>query len=179
MHAISINISRVLLSLSLLVALAAIAACQNGTDGSESSDGTAPAAQQSETGDTQQAAGETSRHQHRFDEAHTFTSNVGTYELAITPKPAAFPMNEPFDITVRVTAANDSSSTEDDVDLTVDAAMPEHGHGMNQRPEVNRVQDDVFIVKGMLLHMPGRWEIYFDVTRNGRTERAQFELNLE
>ena len=31
----------------------------------------------------------------------------------------------------------------------------------------------------MLLHMPGRWELYFDVGEGALTERAQIEVELE
>jgi hypothetical protein len=36
-----------------------------------------------------------------------------------------------------------------------------------------------FEVAGMLLHMPGRWEIHFDVTDGLVTERAQLDFILE
>ncbi len=81
-------------------------------------------------------------------------------------------MNEPFDFTVRVTPA-------DDVALEVDAAMPEHRHGMIRKPVITPTGDGTFRVDGMLLHMAGRWEVYFDVTRRGVTERAECEIVLE
>ena len=65
------------------------------------------------------------------------------------------------------------------VELSVDAAMPEHGHGMNRVPEVRHAGDGRYVVDGMLLHMPGRWEVYFDVTDGALTERAQIEVELE
>jgi len=34
-------------------------------------------------------------------------------------------------------------------------------------------------VLGLRFHMPGRWELYFDVTRDGVLERAQIDLELE
>lgn len=66
-----------------------------------------------------------------------------------------------------------------DVYVNVDAAMPHHGHGMNVVPSVTKLSDGYFSVEGMLLHMPGRWELYFDITRKGVTERAQTEVFLE
>lgn len=48
-------------------------------------------------------------------------------------------------------------------ELRVDAQMPEHRHGMNYRPGVASRGDGRFTARGLLLHMPGRWEFSFDV----------------
>src|SRR5947207_12951085 len=51
--------------------------------------------------------------------------------------------------------------------LKVDAQMPEHRHGMNYRPEVKRIASlpnaGQWQVVGMLFHMPGRWQLQFEV----------------
>jgi hypothetical protein len=52
----------------------------------------------------------------------------------------------------------------------VDATMPQHGHGMNYRPTVEALGDGRFRADGMLLHMPGRWQLSFTV--GGETLRA-------
>jgi hypothetical protein len=66
-----------------------------------------------------------------------------------------------------------------DVRLDVDARMPEHFHGMNRAPVITARPDGTFDVRGMLFHMSGYWELYFDVTRGGVTERAQVAVELE
>jgi hypothetical protein len=65
-----------------------------------------------------------------------------------------------------------------DVELSVDAAMPEHGHGMNRVPRIE-AGDGHFRAEGLLFHMPGKWELYFDVTQGAVTERAQTIILLE
>jgi len=45
----------------------------------------------------------------------------------------------------------------------VDATMPEHGHGMNYRPAVAPQGKGRFRADGLLLHMPGRWQLSFAV----------------
>lgn len=45
----------------------------------------------------------------------------------------------------------------------VDATMPEHGHGMNYRPAVTTQGNGRFRADGLLLHMPGRWQLSFAV----------------
>ncbi len=63
--------------------------------------------------------------------------------------------------------------------LVVDAYMPEHRHGMNYRPRVSRAADGVYVAEGLLFHMPGQWQLRFDVDRGGRTERLSTDIELE
>jgi hypothetical protein len=65
-----------------------------------------------------------------------------------------------------------------DVAVDVSAFMPDHGHGMTTKPIVKRIQDGRFEASGLLLHMPGFWELYIDISRAGVTERAQFSLDI-
>ena len=57
--------------------------------------------------------------------------------------------------------------------------MPEHRHSMNTDAVVTPLGNGRFGVAGLLLHMPGRWEMLFDVTDGGVTERAQLDFILE
>ena len=63
--------------------------------------------------------------------------------------------------------------------LLADAAMPQHGHGMNVKPTVKSLGGGRFRVEGMLFHMPGSWELYLDLVRAGVLERAQGTVTLE
>jgi hypothetical protein len=63
--------------------------------------------------------------------------------------------------------------------LRVDAQMPEHRHGMNYRPTVAATGDGRWVAQGMMFHMPGRWQLVFDVERGGRTERLTTDILLE
>jgi hypothetical protein len=51
--------------------------------------------------------------------------------------------------------------------LRVDARMPAHQHGMNYRPTVAAAGDGRFAARGLMFHMPGAWEIAFDVNPGG------------
>jgi hypothetical protein len=106
-------------------------------------------------------------------------SNDGAYYVAYRPDPDPIPLNEVFDIDVRIFDGDDHAKAVDDVTLDVDGRMPQHRHGMNRLPEVTRNTDGSWTVTGMLFHMPGRWELYFDITRGGVTERAQVAVNLD
>jgi hypothetical protein len=63
--------------------------------------------------------------------------------------------------------------------LRVDAQMPEHRHGMNYRPTITTAGDGRYLAEGFLFHMPGRWQLRFDVERSGRTERLTTDIVVE
>ena len=56
--------------------------------------------------------------------------------------------------------------------LRVDAQMPEHRHGMNYRARVSTTGERRYVAEGLLFHMPGRWQLVFDVERAGPEDRA-------
>jgi hypothetical protein len=59
--------------------------------------------------------------------------------------------------------------------VRIDATMPEHGHGMNYRPTVQPQGNGRFRADGLLLHMPGRWQLSFAV--GGETLRAVLHVD--
>ncbi len=63
--------------------------------------------------------------------------------------------------------------------VRVDAVMPEHRHGMNYRPVVVAKGDGTYRADGLMLHMPGRWEIRFDVVTAAGTRRLVAATLLE
>jgi len=111
-----------------------------------------------------------------WEGAQELKSTAGRWTVRWTSTPTPIPENEPFSLSVWVL---DDAGVPARVELSVDAAMPEHGHGMNRVPRVERNDSGGFIADGLLFHMPGRWELYFDVTRGPLTERAQLEVELE
>jgi hypothetical protein len=70
------------------------------------------------------------------------------------------PASDPFDIEVRI---EDPSGQPVDAALEFDAEMPHHGHGMNVQPTIERTGPGRHLVRGVLLHMSGRWELAFDL----------------
>lgn len=109
----------------------------------------------------------------------TIESNGGSYVLAWRAVPDPIPRGAPWSIDVWIFAARDRAHPLNDVRLDVDAEMPEHMHGMNRVPRIEKHADGGFRVEGLYFHMPGRWELYFDVTSNAITERAQVKVELE
>lgn len=77
-------------------------------------------------------------------------------ELAWRSVPERIRSGQAFALQVRVCPAGAQLAA-------ADATMPEHGHGMNYRASVHPLGGGRFEVKGLLWHMPGRWELRFDV----------------
>ena len=50
---------------------------------------------------------------------------------------------------------------------------------MNYRPVVVAHGDGMYRAEGLMFHMPGRWEIRFDVVTAGGTERLAGTMQLE
>jgi DNA-binding beta-propeller fold protein YncE len=114
-----------------------------------------------------------------WDDAERLASNGSGYLVLVRTDPSPVPENEEFAVTAWVFDPEAPGKPLGDVSLDVDAAMPEHGHGMNRVPEVRRRADGGFDAEGLLFHMGGHWELYLDVTRGAVTERAQRAVILE
>jgi hypothetical protein len=106
------------------------------------------------------------------------TSNDGAWKVVYKVDDPGIRRGEPFDLDAWVFAA-DAGNPSTDVSLAVDAAMPQHGHGMNRVPRIEKLQDGGFRAEGLLFHMPGKWELYFDVARGPLVERAQVDVEVE
>jgi hypothetical protein len=114
-----------------------------------------------------------------WEGAREVASNGGGYLLRVGSSVEPLPENEEFALSVWVFDPARPDEPLGDVALAADAGMPEHGHGMNRVPRVERRADGGFQVEGMLFHMGGSWELYLDVTRGAITERTQTRVELE
>jgi hypothetical protein len=63
--------------------------------------------------------------------------------------------------------------------VRVDAQMPEHRHGMNYRPVVVASGPGAYRADGLMFHMPGRWELLFDVVTSAGSERLTVPISIE
>lgn len=103
-------------------------------------------------------------------------SNSKTYYVVFTPNPTPIPLNTTFSAHVDVYQNANRAQRARGVILSVDALMPEHNHGMNTEPTINSNEDGSFDVSGLLFHMPGKWELYFDIREGRYLERAQVPI---
>lgn len=79
------------------------------------------------------------------------------------------PLNEHFSFFIDLQGA---------VLVDVDADMPAHKHGILTDPTFELQDDGRYRVDGMLLHMPGAWELYFDL-KAGENETTRLVIPLE
>ncbi len=106
-------------------------------------------------------------------------SNDGAWRVVYKVDDPGIRRGEPFDLDAWVFGADDPTKPRADVSLAIDAGMPQHGHGMNRVPKIEKLPDGGFRAEGLLFHMPGKWELYFDVARGPLVERAQVDVEVE
>ena len=92
------------------------------------------------------------------------TSDDGRFTVRYTSRPAPIPQSEDFALDWTVAGADGL----DGLAVTVDAWMPDHGHGMNTRPETAGA-GAAWTTTGMLFHMPGDWELVVELRGVGDT----------
>jgi cytochrome c peroxidase len=95
------------------------------------------------------------------------------YVLSFKPEPIEVGKHFSLDIAV----CEKPGSAKPDA-LKVDAQMPEHRHGMNYAPTVIAAGPGRWRAEGLMFHMPGRWELLFEVRAGGKTDRFARRLSL-
>ena len=64
--------------------------------------------------------------------------------------------------------------------LSVDAHMPAHRHGMNYQASVNPRGPGLYRAEGLMFHMPGRWELVFELRNaSGAVQRLAHTLTID
>ena len=99
-----------------------------------------------------------------------------SYEIVFKSVPAPIETGKHFSLDFAV-CPRGSAQRPDAV--RVDAVMPEHRHGMNYRPVVVARGGGLYRADGLMFHMPGRWELRFDVVTSTGTERLPAATQLE
>lgn len=97
------------------------------------------------------------------------------YLMAFRSDPLRIEVGEPFALVLNVCTKGGEPAEL----LAVDASMPEHRHGMNYRPRIVAKRDGRFRAEGMLFHMPGRWEITFNVRAGEESENLTHDIILK
>ena len=102
-------------------------------------------------------------------------SRAGKYLLCWRSLTGNVPRNEDFELEVWV--LRDGQPARDAL-LSVSGWMPDHGHGMLRQPRAEVRTDGSFRVEGMLLHMRGHWQLFFEVLEGNLSETAECALDL-
>ncbi len=97
------------------------------------------------------------------------------YLMAFRTDPLRIEVGEPFALVVNVCTRRGGAAEL----RAVDASMPEHRHGMNYRATIAAKGEGRFRAEGLLFHMPGRWEINFDVAAGAESERLTHDIIIK
>jgi hypothetical protein len=100
------------------------------------------------------------------------------YRLIVQVQPGPLTIGRHFGLDIQACAMGGAGPVRA---VRVDAVMPAHRHGMNYRPTVLATGQGRFEVRGLLLHMPGRWRWTFELDGDGEGagERLQFDQDVE
>jgi len=96
-------------------------------------------------------------------------------KAAIRIPPDTVLLGQPFD--VEFLTCNDSSISIENI--TVEATMPAHNHGMNYSPKITAAGDHKYRAAGMLFHMPGQWHISLETRDSNKTDRFGLEISVK
>ena len=78
---------------------------------------------------------------------------------ALSYKPSSLGVGSHFTVDIAACAKSGAEPK----NVSIDAQMPEHRHGMNYRPEVKRTGPGRWRAEGLMFHMPGKWQLVFVV----------------
>jgi hypothetical protein len=90
------------------------------------------------------------------------------YSIMYRAVPAKISTGQHFSLELAVCANPGAPPPEN---LQVDAWMPEHRHGMNYKASIGPAAGGRYRADGLMFHMPGRWELIFEMRAAGRTDR--------
>lgn len=100
----------------------------------------------------------------------------GNFTVTLQPEGGGIVTNRHFSLEVLVEPGAGAGAP---ASVWVDADMPDHGHGMNTKPETTHEGGQRYRTKGMLFHMMGEWSIVVEVSAGAAKERAFFPVLVE
>jgi len=104
-------------------------------------------------------------------------SKAGTFNASYTSDAEAIAANKIMSWKLKVETA-DNKPVKDAV-ITVEGAMPEHGHGFPTQPKVKNNNDGTYLVEGIKFSMTGWWTVTFSIKAGGKTDTVTFNLQLK
>src|SRR3954462_13634257 len=104
------------------------------------------------------------------------TLEAGRYSVKFRPVPAKIAIGQHFSLEMAVCANGGAPPPES---IAVDPQMPEHRQGMNYKASVKPDAGGRYRADGLMFHMPGRWEIIFELSAAGVTDRATHDEVIE
>lgn len=62
--------------------------------------------------------------------------------------------------------------------FNLDASMPAHGHGMNYRASIRSQDEGLFEARGLMFHMPGKWQLKLDFSLEGEAHQVRLDYRV-
>jgi len=100
-------------------------------------------------------------------------SNGGNWLVGVRPGSPP-PLGELHAREIAIEPASGDRTRLAGIAIEVDCTMPQHRHGMNVVPEVERLAPGRFAVRGLELFMEGEWLFTVDIVDGDRTERTEW-----
>lgn len=117
----------------------------------------------------------------KLDAAHTpslrAASNAGGFVVEVAPLGGPIPMNVAFAVELALFAPDGVTPLEPE-EVTLDARMEEHEHGMLRDVALEPTAPGHWRAQGLLFHMVGVWQFQVDVRQGAHVERAQLDFLL-
>lgn len=108
-----------------------------------------------------------------------FACNDGTRlesaRFVVSYKAQAIEVAQPFAVEVEVCPKPGQPAAEE---LRVDAHMPAHRHGMNYAPTLEPLAPGRWRAEGLMFHMPGQWELVFEIHAAGAHDRVASSFSV-
>jgi hypothetical protein len=97
------------------------------------------------------------------------------FQVAYKSTPTPIPVGKHFAIDFVLCPRGGAAAP---AEVRVDATMPEHKHGMNYRPSIKMLVPGQYRAEGLMFHMPGRWELVFELRGSGAPVRLSQSLQV-
>lgn len=112
------------------------------------------------------------------DYAKTMKSKAGTFTASYISDPETIAPNKLMSWKLKVETADGQPVK--DAEITVEGAMPEHGHGLPTQPKVKKNgADGTYVVEGIKFSMTGWWTMTFTIKAGEKTDSVTFNLQLK
>ena len=90
---------------------------------------------------------------------------------------ANVPVNQLIQLRVVVTALDHKAINGLQL-VKFDAQMPAHRHGMVTKAKISELGSQEYLIEGVKLHMPGMWQLMFDLKASSEVIQVAIPLNL-
>lgn len=111
-------------------------------------------------------------------QAEEVLSSSKRYRVVFDRPNAGWPLNAQYSLPVQLFNAS-GSDLPPDLKVEIEATMPAHRHGTALTPSIRRAGSNSYRIVGLLMHMPGAWEIRLTFTASNYVDEAIIHANVD